>query len=77
MMPEQTMRQPDDPACQRRLGVIAEIEPGAPEPVLRLVDAKFERAEDKRRGAKGGKGDEAKQQRTVGTGPAADRPSVA
>jgi len=38
---------------------------------LRLVDAKFERAEDKRRGAKGGKGEEAKQQRTVGTGPAA------
>ena len=77
MMPEQTMRQPDDPACQRRLGVIAEIEPGAPEPVLRLVDAKFERAEDKRRGAKGGKGDEAKQQRTVGTGPAAAARAVA
>ena len=73
MMPEQPVGQSDDPTCERRLGVIAEIEPGAPEPVLRLVDAKFERAEDKRRGAKKGKRDEAKQQRTVGTGPAAAR----
>jgi len=51
MMPEKVMGGADDPACQRGFRVIAEIKFSAPQPVLCLVDAKFERAEDNDKGA--------------------------
>ena len=56
MMTECRVRQADDPACQRRFGEIAEIECLAPQPVLRLVNAKLQRAGQNGKAAQTGDG---------------------